>query len=47
MREKSRNLKNSVNLCLGEDVHTKRGGGPPPNSEIGSPLGVWGGAGKL
>ena len=40
MREKSGNLKNSVNLCLDEDVDTKHGGGPPPTSEIGCPLSV-------
>jgi len=31
---------NSVNLCLGQDVDTKHGGGPPTTSEIGCPLGV-------
>ena len=25
---------------LGEDVHIKHGGGPPPTSEIGCPLDV-------
>jgi len=34
-------------MWLGEDVHAKTGGSPPPTSEIGCPLGVWGGAGKL
>jgi len=33
---------NRVHLWLGEDVHTRHGGGPPPTSEIGCPLGVWG-----
>ena len=30
----------AVNLWLCEHVHTKHGGGPPPISEIGCPLGV-------
>jgi len=27
-------------MAIGEDAHTKHGGGPPPTSEIGCPLGV-------
>jgi len=47
MQGKSANLNNSVNLWLYEHVHTKHGGGPPPTSEIGCPLGVWGESGKF
>jgi len=35
---------NTVNLWLGEDFHTKCGGGSI--SEIGCSLGAWGGIGK-
>ena len=40
MRGKSRNLNNKVKLWLGEDVHTKHGGGPHPSLRSVVPL-VW------
>jgi len=40
--------KTIVNIWLGEDVHTKHGGGTPPTSEIGCSLVyIWGGTGEL
>ena len=36
----------SESMAMGEIVHTKHGGVPPPTSEIGCRLGIWGGEGR-